>query len=39
MRTSTVSVIKKETLPETAFASQWLVKADGSIKPVVWCCD
>lgn len=39
LRTSTVRVINKDTLPETAFASQWLVKADGTIKTVVWCCD
>jgi hypothetical protein len=38
-RTSTVRVIKKEALPETAFVSQWVVKADGSIKPASWCCD
>ena len=39
MRTSTVRVINKNTLPDTAFVSQWLVKADGTINTVSWCCD
>lgn len=39
MRTSTINIIKKETLPEAAFASSWLIKSDGSVKPIVWCCD
>lgn len=38
-RTSTVRAIKKTELPEAAFASQWLIKADGSVEAAVWCCD
>jgi hypothetical protein len=38
-RTSTIRVIKKNNLPDTAFASQWLIKANGTIKATVWCCD
>jgi hypothetical protein len=38
-RTSTVRVIQKTCLPDTAFPAQWLVKANGSIETTIWCCE
>lgn len=38
-RKSLVQVVKKTQLPEKAFVSQWVVLADGTIKPSTWCCD
>ena len=38
-RTSTTRVVKKDALPNAAFVSQWIVRADGTIQPNTWCCD
>lgn len=38
-RVSITSVIKKENLPQSAFPSQWVVRANGDISVNFWCCD
>lgn len=38
-RTSTTRVIKRNALPKSAFVSQWIVRADGTVRTNTWCCD
>ncbi|MBA2651638.1 MAG: hypothetical protein H0U73_05155 [Tatlockia sp.] len=38
-RESITSVIKADQLPDSAFVSQWVVLADGTVEPEKWCCD